>query len=317
MSHRRKVALLVILHLIGFGLFALLRGDDDDPPAEPPLDQAKDVATLDQIDVASRELTEISPGTQIVDCPPQGWSHLIIKSWPHIGPETIDDVSDANAAIVSLLFTAIVADVQQAKGDDGKRSFHLAKVGIGVGADVDGRHLTLTPDTQKELGADLGWMDRRVLIGGRDKFRKMRCVARSNTMALLDSPEILLHDGEHRPVILRYALLLDAATGRLDTLLWALNLDEQGNISDIISPIHRLPSSKVEACILHADPDKFVLGVPTAIAFAMTSIPEGKQSLVCPASLKPLVTQSPPTPHAARQLQRWLRKLVLDEQEGG
>ena len=307
MSRGRKTALIVFLHLVGLGSIALWRGCDDDTPVEPPADVTGDVAQLEQIDVTSRELAEILPGTQIAEQPPAGWSHLIIKSWPHVGPDTRDDVSDANAAIVSLLFTAITADVQQ---QEDKRSFHLAKVAIGVGADVNGRHLILTPDTQQELGANFGWMDRRVLVGGRDEFRKMRRVARSKTMALLDSPEVLLHDGGHRRVILRYAILVDAPTGRLETLLWALDLDEQGNVTRLISPIHRLPPSKVEDCVLHADPDKFVFGVPTPIAFAMTSIPQGDQTYPCPESLKPLVTDSPPTSDSARQLQRRLRELI-------
>ena len=330
MSHKKAVVLLVVLHLIGFAAFALWRGCNDDREAEPPLDAAEieqmDAAKIERIDVVSRELAEITPGTEIVDCPPQGWSHLIIKSWPNVGPDTRGKVSDSVAAIVSLLFTAITADVQKEEADDGTASpaaggtaspaadgtasYYLAKLAIGVGADVDGRHLTLTPETQQELGADLGLIDRQVLSVGRDKFREMRGIARSKTTALLDSPEILLHDGQHRRVLLRYAILVDAATGRLDTLLWALDLDERGNISGLIGPIQLLPADKVEDCTLHADPDAFVLGVPTAIAFAMTSIPQGRRTFACPASLKELVTQSSPTADSARQLQRQLRELI-------
>jgi len=320
MSHKKKVGLIVVLHLVGFAAFALWRGFDDDREVVPPLDAAEiekmdivprlDVAEIEAMDVVPRQLAEIPPGTEIVDRPPQGWSHLIIKSWPHVGPDTRDEVSDSVAAVVSLLFTAITADVRREKADDGTASYYLAKLAIGVGADVDGRHLTLTPETQQELGADLGLIDRQVLSGGRDKFREIRCIARSKTMALLDSPEVLLHDGEHRHVLLRCAILVDAATGRLDTLLWALDLDEQRKVSELIGPIQLLPASKVEDCTLHADPDKFVLAMPTAIAFAMTSIPRGRRTFACPASLKPLVTQSPPTADSARQLQRQLRELI-------
>ena len=41
-------------------------------------------------------------------------------------------------------------------------------------------------------------------------------------MAILDTPSVMLVGGKHQKVTLRYMLLVDPRSGRLDTLLWAL-----------------------------------------------------------------------------------------------
>ncbi len=300
------------LSMVCAGVALLLFVSCDSRPAGGPPPSAV-AAVPAEIDVTPRPVAMIPPGTVLADGPPPGWTNLIIKSHPRVGPESIDKVSATIAGMTSLLFTAILADVEKETRAGRAARFTLSKVAAGVGTEVDGQDMVLSSETQEELGADLGFLDRTVLSGGEAEVRRIRCVARSPTMAVLDAPNILLLQGKHRRVVLRYVLLVDPQTGRLDTLLWHLAPNEQGQHAGPVGPMQWLPANKVVDCVLHVDPGEFLLGFPTTIAFAMQRTPQGRQTLDVPDGLKSAAAQSKLTPTTARQLEEQLRGLLLRE----
>lgn len=126
-----------------------------------------------------------------------------------------------------FLFTAILADVKADKPGDGKR-YKLAKVAVGLGMRIRDKDTIITPDTQQRLGAGLGFLARIVLRTAQDKLAEVVVVVRSNTLMVFDSPGLLARDGKHNPVVLRYAVLVDERSGRLNMLLWVLDRTERG-----------------------------------------------------------------------------------------
>jgi len=262
-----------------------------------------------RIDVVSRPVPRIRPGTVIGDRAPEGWTHLVVKSKPRIGDDQLAEVPSTMAHVASLLFTVVLARVQQVDAD-GPR-FQLAEVAVGVGATVDGQDVVLSSATQKALGADFGFVDRAVLSGSEAQQERGRCVARSPTMALLDAPTFLLHDGEHHAVVVRYAVLVDGATGRLDTLVWALRQPRDRHAVPL-GPAEWLAPNMVEDCILHVDADRFILGIPlTKKAVAMSRLPKGTRTVEPPEGLQRLAATVPPfTVEGARRLERQLRGLL-------
>lgn len=316
MASKRKACFLGVVLVgataVAVGVYYFNRPVIYLPPAEAFRSADDDTG---QFDVTPHGVAPIAPGTVIADRPPEGWSHLILKSQPRIGDATRDQISDFYAPLTELLFTAILADVQSAEDTGGGSSYYLAKVAIGAGTDVGGRDMILSPETQEELGADLGFMQRQTLVGGLKELHRMRCVARSQTAAILDAPGVVLRRGKHREAVLRYAILVDPKTGRLDTLLWTLESAAADQPAEAVGPIQWLPPNKVVDCELHVDSSGFTLGIPNAMGFAMFELPQGRRTFALPERLNATAAMSPLTAEAAGELQTLLRSLLSRESD--
>ena len=267
------------------------------------------------MDVKPRPIAMIRPGTVVGDRAPKGWTHLVIKSYPHISQESLPKVSATTARMASMLFTVMLAKVEGERKAGGFPRFHLAKVAVGVGTTVNGQEMVLTKATEAQLGADLGFIDRRVLAGGEDQLKKMSAVARSPSMAILDTPSFMFRKQKHIRVVIRYALLLDPATGRLTVLAWALEEDRKAGAAPL-GPIELLPENLVHRCPLHVDTNEYVLGFPTKRSFAMYTPPPGRKKIDPPEQTRRLAAAVPPfQPAQAEALQKQLRGLVAAQRD--
>ena len=239
-------------------------------------------------DVTQRRLDLIPAGTVIGDKPPRGWSNLILKSYSRPGAGDMDQLSATADRLSRLLFTALLADVKPVKSGGGER-WKLAKVAVGLGTRVGERDTVITPESQGR--ANLGLLARIVLNTAYEKLADILVVARSDTMLIFDSPSMMVRHERHRPIVLRYAVLIDSGTGRLETLLWVLDREERGTFRGPTEPIQWLPHNLVGDSILHVDAGEFSLGQPTEKAFAMTNAPRGEKEITPGDDLKPLLAR--------------------------
>jgi hypothetical protein len=257
----------------------------------------------------------IRPGTVVTDRAPKGWTHLVIKSYPHISQESLPKVSAMTARMASMLFTAMLAKVEGQRQADGSSRFRLAEVAVGVGTTVKGQEMVLTKATEAQLGAGLGFIDRTVLSGGEDQLKQMSVVARSPSMMILDTPSFMLHEQKHIDVVIRYALLVDPGTGRLTSLAWVLET-KRGADAAPLGPIELLPENLVARCPLHVDTGEFVLGFPTKRAFAVYTPPPGRKKINPPEQTRRLAAKVPPfKPDEAEALERQLRDLAAAQRD--
>ncbi len=207
-----------------------------------------------------------------------------------------------------LLFTAILADVKADKM--GGQRYKLAKVAVGLGVRIGDKDTVVTPDTQQRLGAGLGILARVVLRTAQEKLSEIVVVARSRTLTVFDSPGLMLLDGKHKPVVLRYAVLVEEKTGQLNTLVWTLAREEGGKYSGPIGAIQWLPPNLTGDCILHVDGREFSLGQPTEKAFAMTTPPKGRKEIKVGDDLKPLLARPRFSATTAAELESKLREAL-------
>jgi len=261
-------------------------------------------------DVTLRHLAQIPAGTAIGKEAPKGWSHLILKSYSRPGAGDVRQLSPTADHLARLLFTAILADVQPDKDDSGGKRYKLAKVAAGLGTRIGGKDVVITPDTQNRLGANLGLLARVVLRKSQEKLDEIVVVARSATFLEFDSPSFQVVDDKHKPIVLRYAILVDERTGRLDTLVWEVGRDADGKYGDPIGPIQWLPANLTGDCILHVDGHEFSLGQPTERAFAITSPPKGQKEIAISDELKPLAARPRFSPGTAAELESKLRQAI-------
>ena len=261
-------------------------------------------------DVTQRHLAQIPPGTVIGKEAPKGWSNLIIKSYSRPGAGDVRQLSPTADRLARLLFTAILADVQPAKKDGFAKGYKLAKVAVGLGTRIGSKDVVITPDTQNQFGANLGLIARVVLRKSQEKLDEIVVVARSTTFQVFDSPSFLAVDDKHKPIVLRYAILVEERTGRLDTLVWAVGRDTDGKYGDPIGSIQWLPANVTGDCILHVDGNEFSLGQPTERAFAITSPPKGQKEITIRDDLKPLAARPHFSPATAAELESKLRQAI-------
>ncbi len=261
-------------------------------------------------DVTQRRLAQIPPGTVIGKEAPKGWSNLILKSYSRPGAGDVRQLSPAADRLARLLFTAILADVQPDKNDGVGKGYKLAKVAVGLGTRIGDQDVVITPDTQNRLGANLGLLARVVLRKSQAKLDEIVVVARAATFLVFDSPSFLVVDDKHKPIVLRYGILVEERTGRLDTLVWAVGRDADGKYGDSIGPIQWLPANLTGDCILHVDGNEFSLGQPTEQAFAITSVPKGQKDITIGDDLKPLAARPRFSSATAAELESKLRRAM-------
>jgi hypothetical protein len=253
-------------------------------------------------DVAGRRLDLIPAGTIISTEAPCGWSHLILKSHPRPAAGDFRHLSEESTRLASLLFTALVADVR-VEGP----GHRLERIAAGMGTRIGDADVIVTPETQARLGADFGFVARIVLSKAQERLGEIAVVARAPTFALFDAPGLMLRRERHRPVVLRYAVLVEETTGMLDTLLWLLDKDEDGNYVGPAGPMEWLPPNKIEDCVLHVDSREFALGNPTEKAFAISRLPQGRKQVAFPASLREVAARPRLNAETAVELEAGLR----------
>jgi hypothetical protein len=265
-------------------------------------------------DVTMRRLDPIPPGTIIDKEAPKGWSNLVIKSYSRPAEGDVSQLSPAADRLTRLLFTAILADVKADKSSGDKR-YKLAKVAVGLGMGIRGKDTIITPDTQNRLGANLGFLARIVLRTAQEKLGEITVLVRSKTLLLFDSPGYMLVEARHKPIVLRYAVLVEERTGRLNTLVWALERGADGKYSGPLGAIQCLPPNLTDDCRLHVDSHEFSVGQPTEKAFAMMTPPKGHEEIKVSDDLQPLVSRPRFSSAVAAELEGKLRALLPQAKE--
>jgi hypothetical protein len=261
-------------------------------------------------DVKPRNIDLIPPGTVIGKEPPKGWSHLILKSQPRAAAGDFKKMPDSSLKLCALLFTAIVANVQQEKSAD-KTRYRLSGLAIGLGTRIGDKDTIISPQTFKNLGAKLPLFGPAVLTEGHKKLQDVTIVARSDTMAIVDAYNYLVRDGKHVSVALRHVILVDAATGKLATLLWAIDRDAKGNYKEATGPMQWLPASKLFDCVLHVDGKEInSFGVPSDRAFAVNKMMEGQKQVQLADGFKESAARARLTADAAYELETKLREAL-------
>lgn len=246
----------------------------------------------------------IEPGACISgDSPPQGWSHLVLKTNVAVTDDTLLR-SDLTRAMCQF-FSALAAHVE--KTDNGCR---LAKIGMGSGMRTAAGD-TIVTRACGTAAPKLGFLAAKVLRQHEEHIAAVKIRVRSDTMAIVDDATWLHRDGGHFPVVIRYALLLEPATGALSTLVWRIDGDEEKGYEKAVGPIECLPANARHEYALHVDGCGCLLGMPLQIStVAITRIPLGHTKLEMPQSLREPAGCLQFTQASASALESGLRELL-------
>ncbi len=265
-----------------------------------------------RIDCTPRPIARIAPGTSVPNGPPRGWTHLIFKTRSTLATGDVKEVNELAGSLTPFLFTAMVARVRPVP-DAQPPSYRLDKVAMGLGTRINRADRVLDGKTHEALGAELGMVQKMILSGAEQRLDKIVEIARSDTMAMVDAPTIMLIDGEHRETVFRYLFLVDPRNGRFDTLVWRVEEVRLGIYRLASGPAVWVQPNLVRICPLHVDGNKVFGSIPTSRAFAITRLPPGRP-VVIPERLKSIAGGKRITPEAAGQLENSLRRMLLPHQ---
>jgi hypothetical protein len=263
-----------------------------------------------EYDVTASPPETLTPGTVVERTAPAGWSHLVIKSLPRVRPGEESKiplpVRSRTVRMASWMFTVFTADVQPERRD-GKTLYKLRAVGLGLGTASGGRDIVITPETASDHGIELDWITREILTRGYKTLRLAVVVVHGPAFGLVDTPVWYRCGAHHRLIRFRYALVVDAASGRLDVLAWLL--DPEGDCADGAAVV--LAPDTIDEAELLTDPTEFnAIGIPSDAAFAVDGLPPHRARLLLPPDLRPLAEQVKYTPTEAGALEMGLRRLL-------
>ncbi len=270
--------------------------DDSDPADRIP-------------DPQSARIALIPAGTVISNHAPAGWTHLIDKSHPKMHYGDVDQVPKPIRALSGMFFTAMLARVSPPDGR-ANAGYRLDEVAIAMGTKIGAADTIITPETQKKLGANLGLLPRIALDRGYERFKTVTVAARTSTMAVVDGPAMMVRGGKHRPVVLRYIILVHPQTGDLETLLWAISQDDEGAYEGMISACEWLAPNQVEERLLHVDATEFAFGLITENAMAILHLCKGRMEIGFPPDVKRVAGAARLSQASAQALEKRLWELL-------
>jgi hypothetical protein len=150
------------------------------------------------------------------------------------------------------------------------QAFYLGIVARGFAMTIGNEQKIVS--SANTLGGDLGMFGKTILKENEQILdQDVRQVARTPTMMIFDAKAVMRRGDDHVNMIMRHALLVDPATGRLYTLVWLLT----NNYEAAEETMQLLPEGMWEKRYLSVKRDKFTLGIPSKDAFALRQVPQG------------------------------------------
>ncbi len=268
----------------------------DRPPTPSPPGRRHSVAP---------ELVRVAPGTIVGGTIPPGWSDCILRTILHLKSGDVDSLPELALDTATRFRTVLLADVRRVPNT--QADYQLHRVGVGLTLIHQGRDTVVSSSTLNSLGVETSLLDKLVLKRAEQEMARGRLAARTPTFALYDAAVELAEGPRHRSIFLRYAMLVDRRSGRLQTVVWPI----AANPSERVAPrqIILLEPSTVFQCGVHVLAHRTLGGVPYAWNFAMASLPPGRV-LPMPQELRRWSIGEAKTPRDCTEIEGQIRRAI-------
>jgi hypothetical protein len=225
------------------------------------------------------KLVFLRAGMLISDKPPEGWSHLVLKSIPRLTSGETASLPKGSSTTATKFRTVILANVRPL--DVAEKDFELAQIGVGICVPKDEDHdIVVAADSLDALGLKLSTVQRMVLDAAEAELRESRIIAQTTTFALFRGPATVVMGDEHRKVTLNYGFCVERNTGKLQVGLWTMVPEVKALKAP--STLVRLAANPVFDCQLDVRARRILKTVPYSWSFAMRKLPNGKSLQVPP-----------------------------------
>lgn len=230
--------------------------------------EAVDNATGKQFE--PKLIDRIPPGTVVFDEANRELSDLILFIKGKLEAGDTDAVNDTTRYYGDLFNLVYMANVKKAGS-----GFMLDRVAVGFSSKINGRDVVVNSATARDLGLSLNIIGRGVLSGNERALEEIAVVAKNDQCAVIDAPAIVRFNNRNQRMVVRFFIWTSVADGQVGTTVWLLEKGAKGyTLAE--GSFNFLPPEMVEERVLHVDGSQFTLGIPSATAFAMTAIPQGR-----------------------------------------
>lgn len=223
-------------------------------------------------DFRPQPLARIPAGTDVTGPRVEGWSHPVLFVTGRLSAGDLDSVSGTVQKYSELFNLVLLANI----ATDPQGAHYLDRVGIGFSTKIGGRDVVVTSDSHKRLGAGLGLIGGTLLSANEAALKDTQQTARYRYGAVVDAPTLMAVNGEHHMRMARYFLWVSKSTGKLGSLVWAMDDDGSGRFRLVEAEMQLLPPAMRELRDMHVDGGEFTLGIPSARAFALVRLPQGR-----------------------------------------
>lgn len=224
-----------------------------------------------------RPLSRIPAGTVVLGEPADDAARVLLFVRGRLAAGDTDAVTDTMRYYTALFNLVYTADVRRT--DAG--GHRLADVAVGFATTIGGRHTVITAESAARLGAGLSLVGSTVLADNEAALRDITLTALDHVSAVVDAPSVVRFEGRNHRMTVRFFIWVAEADGRLGTAAWLLR-DSPTAREFAENSFQFLAAGTVEDRVMHVDKSKFLLGLPTAEAFAMAVIPQGRGFAVTP-----------------------------------
>lgn len=224
-----------------------------------------------------RTLSRIPAGTKVLTEPEDDAARVLLFVRGRLAAGDTDAVTETMRYYSDLFNLVYTADVRRM--DDG--GHRLADVAVGFATVIGGRHTVITTDSAARLGAELSIIGSTVLADNEAALRDIMLIARDRCCAVIDAPSVVRYENRNQRMTVRFYVWVAEGDGRLGTAAWLLR-DAPTGREFAEDTLQFLTPRTVEDRVMHVDKSKFLLGLPTPEAFAMTTIPRGRAFPVTP-----------------------------------
>lgn len=226
----------------------------------------------------AESLPQIPPGTIIEGADNERWNTVVLLARPTLSSGDREMIPESIAQLVPTFVLSILATVERyAPPASPTPKFRLKEVGVGFSTEVDGKLKVVTPDTASQVGAKLGFVQKRLLSTNQDQLKTVKVIAQTSTLLIFDAPSLMLRDGKHRDYVTRHFIWIDSNKGSSAALVWLLEEDSAGKLVVVKESMRFVPRGTRENRKTHVDRNEFMLGgIPTERSFALEDLPPGK-----------------------------------------
>jgi hypothetical protein len=277
-------------------------------------DPMKGMIIAGAIGMSQPRLVSLKPGMRIDKKPPEGWSHLVMKSIPRLASGDRASLPSGSSKTATLFRSVMLANVKPV--DINEKDFELTQVGVGIcipDPQDEDQDIVVSADSLDALGLrHLTTVQRMVLDAAELEMGEGRIIARTPTFALFRSPVTMVDPGsagKHIKANIHYAFCVNRTTGKLDVAVWTLKPETAPRQPPSI--MVKLPTSAVFTCDLDVRARRILGTIPYSWSFAMQALPPGRK-LGVSAALGTLMveTSAHPADNDPGDLERLLRVAI-------
>ncbi len=225
---------------------------------------------LAHVELESKPLPRIPSGTVVSKGVPEGWTNFLMISVP-----TLTEKDARDAPKIAAHYAQMFKFTMLARSKKLGAAHTLETVARGFAMTVRDKEIII--DSKRTFGADMGMFGRRILDENEKHIdADVRTVARTPNLSLFDATRAVMRQGaDHVTMVMRHAVVIDPDNGAAYTFVWLLSNRRDG-YALAEKEMQLIPEGTREARFLSVKRDKFVMGMPTADAFALVKTPQGR-----------------------------------------